>query len=56
MPKTNLTFSGNSGMSSECLLLVAYTLQVSGEADMDNECGDFLPNPTNDAFIVKLVE
>ncbi len=56
MPKTNLTFNGNSGMTSECLLMVTYTLTVSGEATMDNECGDFLPDPNNGALIVRLVE
>jgi len=56
MPNSNVTLTGNSSLTSDCLFLVTWTLTVSGDATIGNDCGEFVPTPDDSARIVRLVE
>ena len=38
MPKGDISFAGNSSGQADCLLMVAYTVTFTGDADIQNNC------------------
>ena len=40
MPNGNVRFTGSSGQSAQCLLLVAYRVTFAGDSSLDNNCTD----------------
>ena len=56
MPKANFTLTGTTGLSAQCLRLVTFTIDITGEADIDNVCPSDITNNDLGARIVRLVE
>ena len=56
LPKGNIEFTGSSGQSAECLLLVAHRVTFKGDSTFDNNCStDYDPTDWN-TRIVRVVE
>jgi Flp pilus assembly protein TadG len=56
MPKADLTLTGSSGMSAQCLKLVTYRIGISGEATIGNSCPADITPVDLGARVVRLVE
>jgi Flp pilus assembly protein TadG len=54
-PTRSLTFNGNTGMTTNCLQLVAYQLTFSGNSSVNNTCPANSGAHAFDGFFVKLV-
>lgn len=46
LPRSNLTFSGTAGVTSQCLLIAARTITLTGTAAMEDFCPPDLANET----------
>lgn len=55
-PKGNVTLTGSAGMTSECIRLVSYTLEISGEATIGNTCDSDIIKHDLGARVVRVVE
>ena len=55
-PKGNVTLTGSSGMTSDCIRLVSYTLAISGEATIENTCDSDITKHDLGARVVRVVE
>lgn len=56
MPKSDLSYSGNADMTSQCMLLVTYRLTVSGDGEIVNDCTTEMTDLDTHAMIVRVVE
>jgi hypothetical protein len=54
-PTRELTFNGNTGMTTDCLQLVAYQLVFSGNSSVNNTCAANSGAHAFDGYFVKLV-
>ncbi|MBT0667133.1 pilus assembly protein [Novosphingobium profundi] len=56
MPSGDVRFTGNSGQSAECLLLVAKHVTFAGTSSLNNNCSSDYANLDLSAPVVKIVE
>lgn len=56
MPSGNISFTGNSGQHSDCLLLVSYRVKFAGDSSLDNNCSADYSEINTRARIVRVVE
>ena len=56
MPKANVTLTGSTGMTAQCLKLVSFRIAITGEANIGNNCPAEVTGVNTGARIVRLVE
>ena len=56
MPNGEVRFTGNSGQHAECLLLVAYRVNITGDTSLDNNCPSSVASLPLSGRYVRVVE